>query len=75
MLEQDVAWFWFGRVLSVVNLAYFSINLFGFLIPRFLPKAFDQYFKEKNEIQTKMREDIQFTTGHGAQSPTDKKSD
>ncbi|GKD35329.1 hypothetical protein Tco_1250838 [Tanacetum coccineum] len=72
---KDVAWFWFGRVLAVVNLAYFSINLFGFLIPRFLPKAFDQYFREKNEIQTKKREDIQFTTVDRTQSPTDKKSD
>ncbi|GJW72191.1 hypothetical protein Tco_0129108 [Tanacetum coccineum] len=73
--DFDVAWFWFGRVLAVVNLAYFSINLFGFLIPRFLPKAFDQYFREKNEIQTKKREDIQFTTVDRTQSPTDKKSD
>ncbi|KAI3763459.1 hypothetical protein L2E82_13327 [Cichorium intybus] len=67
---KDVAWFWFGRGLAVANLAYFSINLFGFLIPRFLPKAFDQYFRERNEIQRKMGEDKQF-----AGVRRDKKSD
>ncbi|KAI3731405.1 hypothetical protein L1987_62593 [Smallanthus sonchifolius] len=50
---KDVAWFWFGRVLAVANLAYFSINMFGFLIPRFLPRAFNQYLREENEIQRK----------------------
>lgn len=37
----------------MANLGYFSINLFGFLIPRFLPRAFEQYFKERNEIHEK----------------------
>lgn len=54
---QNVAWYWFGRVLAVANLVYFSINLFGFLIPRFLPRAFENYFREKDEIQTKMEQD------------------
>ncbi|PWA28983.1 hypothetical protein CTI12_AA627090 [Artemisia annua] len=49
----DVAWCWFGRSLAVVNLAYFSINLFAFLIPRFLPRAFEQYFYERIEMQPK----------------------
>ncbi|CAH1417334.1 unnamed protein product [Lactuca virosa] len=66
----DVAWFWFGRGLAVANLGYFSINMFVFLIPRFLPKAFDQYFRERNEIQRKMGEDKQF-----AGVRRDKKSD
>lgn len=52
-----MAWFWFGRGLAVANLAYFSINLFGFLIPRFLPRAFERYFKEMDEMQSKMAED------------------
>lgn len=69
-LEQDVAWFWFGRGLAVANLGYFSINMFVFLIPRFLPKAFDQYFRERNEIQRKIGEDKQF-----AGVRRDKKSD
>nr|XP_043615030.1 uncharacterized protein LOC122587000 [Erigeron canadensis] len=44
---QDIAWYWFGISLAVANLAYFSINIFAFLIPRFLPKAFELYFKER----------------------------
>ncbi|KAI5679398.1 hypothetical protein M9H77_10348 [Catharanthus roseus] len=58
---QNVAWYWFGRVLAVANLVYFSINLFGFLIPRFLPRAFENYFREKDEIQTKMEQDKRFS--------------
>ncbi|KAK1406047.1 hypothetical protein QVD17_42244 [Tagetes erecta] len=52
---KDVAWFWFGRGLALANLAYFSINMFGFLIPRFLPKAFNQYLREQQEMQTKTK--------------------
>ncbi|KAK7350917.1 hypothetical protein VNO77_09970 [Canavalia gladiata] len=54
---QDMAWYWFGKGLAVANLAYFSINLFGFLIPRFLPRAFERYFQEKGEIYAKTAED------------------
>ncbi|XP_022854617.1 uncharacterized protein LOC111375925 [Olea europaea var. sylvestris] len=54
---QDVAWHWFGRVLSIANLTYFSINLFGFLLPRFLPRAFERYFKARDEVRAKMAED------------------
>ncbi|XP_068649811.1 uncharacterized protein [Aristolochia californica] len=55
---QDVAWSWFGKVLAVANLAYFSINLFVFLIPKFLPRAFEQYFNQRdNEVASKMAED------------------
>ncbi|KAG6475311.1 uncharacterized protein LOC122024986 [Zingiber officinale] len=54
---DDVAWIWFGRVLSTANLLYFSINLFAFLIPRFLPTAFEKYFKEREEIHAKAVED------------------
>ncbi|KAG5019469.1 hypothetical protein JHK87_015324 [Glycine soja] len=55
--HPDLAWYWFGKGLAVANLAYFSINLFGFLIPRFLPRAFERYFQEKGEIYTKSAED------------------
>ena len=48
---------WFGKVLALANLAYFSINLFGFLIPRFLPKAFEKYFQERDEVHFKRAED------------------
>ncbi|XP_011036113.1 PREDICTED: uncharacterized protein LOC105133721 isoform X2 [Populus euphratica] len=54
---QDIAWYWFGRSLAVANLAYFSINLFIFLIPKFLPRAFEMYFRERDENESKMAED------------------
>ncbi|KAK8924039.1 hypothetical protein KSP39_PZI019462 [Platanthera zijinensis] len=54
---KDVAWFWFGRGLSMANLVYFSVNLFGFLIPRFLPRSFERYFKEREETRAMMTED------------------
>ncbi|GAU25396.1 hypothetical protein TSUD_70490 [Trifolium subterraneum] len=54
---KDKAWFLFGRILAVANLVYFSINLFGFLIPRFLPRAFKRYFQERGEIYAKAAED------------------
>ncbi|KAF1861213.1 hypothetical protein Lal_00000632 [Lupinus albus] len=40
-----------GRVLAVANMAFWSFNLFGFLLPIYLPKVFKQYYsayKEKN---------------------------
>ncbi|OIV98110.1 hypothetical protein TanjilG_25975 [Lupinus angustifolius] len=54
---QDTAWYWFGKGLAVANMAYFCINLFGFLIPRFLPRAFERYFQERGEIYAKATED------------------
>ncbi|AES72928.1 uncharacterized protein [Medicago truncatula] len=54
---QDTAWYWFGKGLAVANLAYFSINLCVFLIPRFLPRAFERYFQERGEIYAKSAED------------------
>ncbi|EHA8590971.1 hypothetical protein COCNU_scaffold029079G000020 [Cocos nucifera] len=54
---KDVAWLWFGKTLAIANFLYFSFNLFGFLIPRFLPRAFERYFKEKDELCSKMAED------------------
>ncbi|XP_061360015.1 uncharacterized protein LOC133304061 [Gastrolobium bilobum] len=54
---QDIAWYWFGKGLAVLNLVYFCINLFGFLIPRFLPRAFERYFQERGEIYAKTGED------------------
>ncbi|XP_004239243.2 uncharacterized protein [Solanum lycopersicum] len=54
---KDVTWYWFGKGLAVANLAYFSINLFGFLIPQFLPRAFERYFRERSEVNSKLAED------------------
>lgn len=55
--RQDVVWHWFGRGLAAANLAYFGINLTCFLIPRFLPRAFECYFREKDECVAKLAED------------------
>lgn len=54
---KDIAWDWFGKGLAAANLLYFSINLLCFLIPRFLPRAFERYFRERDEIHSKMAED------------------
>ncbi|KAL8544010.1 hypothetical protein ACS0TY_004528 [Phlomoides rotata] len=35
-----------GRALAVANMAFWSFNLFGFLIPVFLPKAFKIYYRK-----------------------------
>ncbi|XP_031097169.1 uncharacterized protein LOC116001430 [Ipomoea triloba] len=54
---KDVVWHWFGRGLAVANLLYFCVNLFGFLIPCYLPRAFERYFRERDEIVAKTGED------------------
>ncbi|KAK4256829.1 hypothetical protein QN277_006502 [Acacia crassicarpa] len=71
---KDAAWYWFGRNLAVANLVYFSINLFGFLIPRFLPRAFKRYFQEMGEISAKIVEDKRSATVNITQQ-ADKKKD
>ncbi|OAY32314.1 uncharacterized protein LOC110630328 [Manihot esculenta] len=71
---KDVGWFWFGRILAAMNLLYFSVNLFGFLIPRFLPRAFEKYFQQRDETHWKMAEDKRSAAANKSQS-TDKKAD
>ncbi|KAL2510362.1 hypothetical protein Fot_34009 [Forsythia ovata] len=71
---KDVAWYWFGRGLAVANLLYFSVNLFCFLIPRFLPRAFERYFKERDEIHAKTAEDERSAAMNTSQH-ADKKAD
>jgi hypothetical protein len=44
---QDETWIWFGRALSAANAIYYTINLFVFLIPMFLPRAFETYFEDR----------------------------
>ncbi|CAM6010533.1 unnamed protein product [Sphagnum balticum] len=46
---EAIAWFWFERGLVVANAVYYVGNLFGFLIPFFLPRAFEQYFEQKKK--------------------------
>lgn len=74
MVVQDIGWYWFGRTLAVANLVYFSINLFGFLIAQFLPKAFEIYFRERDEILAKTAEDKRSAAADNSRV-TDKKSD
>ncbi|KAL6874349.1 hypothetical protein ACP4OV_013369 [Aristida adscensionis] len=66
---QEAAWVWFGRYLAVANLLYFSANLFVFLIPRFLPRAFEKYFRMRDEVCAKTAEDKQYARGGGLSSP------
>ena len=73
LVVQDVAWFWFGRSLAVINLTYFAINLFVFLIPRFLPRAFEQYFRERDEVHAKIAEDKRSAAFNKSQPNQDKK--
>ncbi|KAJ3675779.1 hypothetical protein LUZ60_004821 [Juncus effusus] len=67
---QDAAWIWFGRVLATANLIYFSVNLFGFLIPQFLPRAFEKYFVARDEVRAKTTED-KIATGSATESSGD----
>ncbi|KAJ7545571.1 hypothetical protein O6H91_08G001900 [Diphasiastrum complanatum] len=45
---KDVAWMWFGTGLAAANFVYYSINLCLFLIPMFLPRAFETYFRDRD---------------------------
>lgn len=46
---HDFAWAWFGRALAASNFIYFNINMFCFILPRFIPRAFERYFQAKAE--------------------------
>ncbi|KAH7442617.1 hypothetical protein KP509_03G096600 [Ceratopteris richardii] len=48
---KDLSWVWFGRGLAAANLVYFVINLFCFVLPRFIPRAFERYFQAKASFQ------------------------
>ncbi|KAI4383627.1 hypothetical protein MLD38_009439 [Melastoma candidum] len=72
---KDLAWFWFGRSLAAANLGYFSINLFCFLIPLFLPRAFEKYFRERDEVQGKAAEDKRPDSSRSSNTDADKKAD
>jgi hypothetical protein len=55
--EAAAMWVRFGGYLAVANLLYFSANLFVFLIPMFLPRAFDKYFRMRDEAYAKTNND------------------
>lgn len=40
-----------GRVLAVVNLVYWGFNLFGFLIPFYMPRAFKRYYSDGKNVK------------------------
>ncbi|KAK6922440.1 hypothetical protein RJ641_012947 [Dillenia turbinata] len=70
---KDVAWFWFGRGLEAANLIYFVINLFVFLIPQFLPNAFEKHLRERDEQHAKSSKDRRSAACDN--KPVDKKAD
>ncbi|XP_043704799.1 uncharacterized protein LOC122654658 [Telopea speciosissima] len=41
---------YFGRGLAVVNLLVWCFNLFGFLLPVYLPRAFKRYYGYKEKV-------------------------
>lgn len=45
-------WTTFGRILAVGNAVFWAFNLFVFLVPVFLPMAFERYFAAKNNWTT-----------------------
>ncbi|KAE8730118.1 transcription factor bHLH76-like [Hibiscus syriacus] len=74
--SKDVAWEWLGRWLAAANLLYFSINMLCFLIPQFLPRAFESYFRDTDELHRKMSEDKRATSPANRIRPTiDRKLD
>lgn len=48
---RDYAWMWFGRGLASANLIYFTINIFCFILPRFIPRALERYFQAKASLE------------------------
>ncbi|KAI3680318.1 hypothetical protein L2E82_50418 [Cichorium intybus] len=40
-----------GRLLAVANMMYWSFNLFGFLLPFYLPRAFKRYYSKSKKIK------------------------
>lgn len=40
-----------GRALVVANMAFWGFNLFGFLLPFYLPKAFKIYYSSGNKVK------------------------
>jgi hypothetical protein len=55
--QEAAMWVRFGSYLAVANLFYFSANLFVFLIPKFLPRAFDKCFRMRDEAYAKTKND------------------
>ncbi|KAL0371716.1 UNVERIFIED_CONTAM: hypothetical protein Scaly_0853200 [Sesamum calycinum] len=48
MYEGSAGRLYAGRALAVANMAFWSFNLFGFLLPVFLPKVFKIYYSNRD---------------------------
>ncbi|XAR53647.1 hypothetical protein NMG60_11022277 [Bertholletia excelsa] len=44
-----------GRTLAMVNMALWCFNLFGFLLPVYLPRAFKKYYSELKDKDQKLK--------------------
>lgn len=51
---QHPYWNAFGQILSAVNLIYWALNLFFFLIPIFLPMAFKRHLEAEKEAEREL---------------------
>ncbi|KAJ0234996.1 Transmembrane protein [Hirschfeldia incana] len=49
-----------GRVLAAVNLGIWSFNLFGVLLPVYLPRAFKRYYGSSKEVSFRFRSILAF---------------
>eukprot|EP00850_Spirogloea_muscicola_P002979 SM000011S19157 [mRNA] locus=s11:1126064:1133426:- [translate_table: standard] len=50
-VSPDVGFPLFGRALALANLVFWAFNLFCFLIPMFLPRAFQRHFELQQEAK------------------------
>eukprot|EP00850_Spirogloea_muscicola_P002031 SM000007S20991 [mRNA] locus=s7:1339636:1341478:+ [translate_table: standard] len=50
-VSPDVGFPLFGRALALANLVFWAFNLFCFLIPMFLPRAFQRHFELQQEAR------------------------
>eukprot|EP00249_Psilotum_nudum_P011436 c23176_g1_i2 orf=494-1318(-) len=69
---KDISWLWFGRSLAAANFVYFNINMFCFLIPRFLPRAFERYLPAKTAHMSAPSTKAAHTAGPSAKTTDDK---
>ncbi|KAH7288633.1 hypothetical protein KP509_31G034700 [Ceratopteris richardii] len=72
---NDHVWLWFGRSLAVANLIYFNINMFCFIIPRFIPRAFQRYNEAKANVASASTSDTSHIQRDMPKTETEKKSD
>lgn len=52
-------WIMFGRYLAVANLVVWSVNLFGFLVPVFLPRSMKKFYEMELSASESRAKDAQ----------------